>query len=61
MDEHDLTQMMQGVSNRGLPPGCYIRPAGIAAKKRKRETASIEARLSDIEKRLALLETLRGS
>lgn len=60
MDEHTLTQMTVGVTNRGLPPGCYIRPDGIAAKKRKNQVASIEKRLAAIEKRLDALGDHRG-
>ena len=58
MDEHTLTQMMTGVSNQGLPPGCYVHMAGIAAKQRKVQSAAINRRLNAAEKRLDQIEQL---
>ena len=56
MDEHTLTQMMEGVSNKGLPPGCYINRKGVAEKQRRTTLELIERRLSALEKRLDRLE-----
>ena len=56
MDEHTLTQMMEGVSNKGLPPGCYINRKGVTEKRRRTALELIERRLSALEKRLDRLE-----
>jgi hypothetical protein len=56
MDEHILTQMMEGVSNKGLPPGCYINRKGVTEKRRQQAMQQIERRLSALEKRLDRLE-----
>ena len=58
MDEHTLTQMMEGVSNKGLPPGCYINKSGVAEKQRRRRLERIERRLTAIEQRLKSLEDI---
>ena len=58
MDEHALTQMIEGVSNKGLPPGCYTNKAGIAAKQRRIQTEAINKRIDQIEARLDRIEAL---
>ena len=56
MDEHTLTQMMTGVSNQGLPPGCYINKAGVAEKKRRNRLDKIERRLMELENKIQRIE-----
>lgn len=56
MDEHTLTQMMEGVSNKGLPPGCYINKSGVAEKQRRRRLERIERRILELEQRISMIE-----
>jgi hypothetical protein len=56
MDEHDLTQMMHGVTNAGLPPGCYINRSGVAAKQRRQRLEQIERRISELEQKMSRIE-----
>lgn len=56
MDEHTLTQMMEGVSNKGLPPGCYINKSGVAEKQRRRRLERIERRIMELEQRISRIE-----
>ena len=56
MDEHTLAQMVAGVSNKGLPPGCYINSGGVAEKKRRNRLDQIERRLSRLEDQINMTE-----
>ena len=58
MDEHTLTQMVAGVTNKGLPPGCYINSGGVAEKKRRTRLDQIERRLRQLEDRISLIEKM---
>lgn len=61
MNDHDLTQLVEGVSNRGLPPGCYINQRAVASKRKRLDMQRLVKAVELLERRVEALEKERAA